>query len=126
MRKLVERGVLEGYHAVVSARRLGFDITAFIRVTVDGSENYPEFVALATETEDVGRWTLIDVGGVDTSTNTITALEPVAGRFGPDSSQLRSHSVAMLRVPQVTDLTVTGTLSAVGSISTAGDTLSGS
>jgi len=65
-----------------------------------------------TETDDVGRWTLIDVGGVDTSTSTITALETVNGRFGPDSSQLRSHSVAMIRVPQVTDLTVTGTLSA--------------
>lgn len=48
MRKLVERGVLEGYHALVSAQRLGFDITAFIRVTVDGSENYSEFVDRAT------------------------------------------------------------------------------
>jgi len=53
MRKLVERGVLEGYHALVSARRLGFDITAFIRVTVDGSENYPEFVERATATDEV-------------------------------------------------------------------------
>jgi hypothetical protein len=65
-----------------------------------------------TETDDVGRWSLVDVGSVDTSSNTITALETVAGAFGPDHEQLRSHSVALLRVPQVTDLTVSGTLSA--------------
>lgn len=53
MRKLAERGVLEGYHAVVSARRLGFDITAFIRVTVDGSENYPAFVERAADQDEI-------------------------------------------------------------------------
>jgi hypothetical protein len=65
-----------------------------------------------TETEHVGRWTLVDVESVDTSTSTITALENVSGSFGPDNTQLRSHTVAVLRVPQVTDLTVTGTLTA--------------
>jgi hypothetical protein len=65
-----------------------------------------------TETDDVGRWSLVDVGAVDTSTNTITALENVTGSFGPDNTQLRSHTVGLLRVPQVTDLTVTGTLMA--------------
>ncbi|MEM1127397.1 MAG: Lrp/AsnC family transcriptional regulator [Bacteroidota bacterium] len=48
MRKLEERGVIEGYHAVVDAKRLHLDILAFIRVTVDGSERYPEFVQRAT------------------------------------------------------------------------------
>jgi Lrp/AsnC family leucine-responsive transcriptional regulator len=53
MRKLVERGVLEGYHALVSARRLGYDITAFIRVTVDGSENYSGFVDRASALDEI-------------------------------------------------------------------------
>lgn len=44
MRKLEERGVISGYHAVVEPKRLHYDITAFIRVTVDGSSHYPEFV----------------------------------------------------------------------------------
>ncbi len=44
MRKLEERGVIEGYRAVVDAKRLRLDITAFIRVSVDGSEHYPDFV----------------------------------------------------------------------------------
>lgn len=44
MRKLEERDVIEGYTAVVDAKRLRLDITAFIRVSVDGSEHYPNFV----------------------------------------------------------------------------------
>lgn len=44
MRKLEERRVIRGYHAVVEPKRLHLDITAFIRVTVDGSSHYSEFV----------------------------------------------------------------------------------
>ncbi len=44
MRKLEEREVIEEYRAVVDAKRLRLDITAFIRVSVDGSEHYPNFV----------------------------------------------------------------------------------
>lgn len=40
MRKLEDSGVIEGYHAVVDAKRLDMDITAFIRVTVDTSIHY--------------------------------------------------------------------------------------
>lgn len=53
MRKLEDRGVITGYHAVVDAKRLHFDITAFIRVMVDGSSNYPDFVADALEMPEV-------------------------------------------------------------------------
>jgi Lrp/AsnC family transcriptional regulator, leucine-responsive regulatory protein len=44
MRKLEERGVLTGYYATVDAKRLGYDVTAFIRVSTAGSEHYPEFI----------------------------------------------------------------------------------
>ncbi|MCS4121849.1 Lrp/AsnC family transcriptional regulator [Salinibacter ruber] len=44
MRKLEEHDVIEEYRAVVDAKRLRLDITAFIRVSVDGSEHYPNFV----------------------------------------------------------------------------------
>lgn len=53
MRKLRERGVLLGYSAEVDAKRLNYDITAFIRVTVDGSTNYPIFVENAREIPEV-------------------------------------------------------------------------
>ena len=53
MRKLEERGVITGYHAVLDAKRLHYDITAFIRVMVDGSLHYPEFVEKAMAIPEV-------------------------------------------------------------------------
>ncbi len=53
MRKLEERGVIAGYHAVVDAKRLHLDITAFIRVSVDGSEHYDTFVDRVTAMDEV-------------------------------------------------------------------------
>lgn len=53
MRKLEEKGILAGYHAVLDAKRLHVDITAFIRVTVDTSTHYPEFVERAVELDEV-------------------------------------------------------------------------
>lgn len=48
MRKLEERGVVTGYHATLDAKRLGVDVTAFVRVSVDGSEHYAAFIAAVT------------------------------------------------------------------------------
>ena len=53
MRKLEDRGVIEGYCAVVDAKRLRFDITAFIRASVDGSEHYASFVERIQEMDEV-------------------------------------------------------------------------
>ena len=53
MRKLRERGVLLGYHATVDAKRLHFDITAFIRVIVDGSEHYPDVIEHASAMDEI-------------------------------------------------------------------------
>jgi len=44
MRKLEERGILIGYHAVVNGRRLGYDIAAFIRIAIDASIHYEDIV----------------------------------------------------------------------------------
>ncbi|WP_018126968.1 Lrp/AsnC family transcriptional regulator [Balneola vulgaris] len=52
MRKLEEKGLISSYNAVLDAKAFHFDITAFIFVQVDGSENYPSFVEeAATEKE---------------------------------------------------------------------------
>jgi Lrp/AsnC family leucine-responsive transcriptional regulator len=53
MRKLEERGVIQGYRAVVDAKRLHLDITAFIRVSVEGSERYSGFVDRVKDMEQV-------------------------------------------------------------------------
>lgn len=44
LRKLEERGIIKGFTAVLDAKLLGRDVTAFIAVGIDGSRFYPEFV----------------------------------------------------------------------------------
>jgi Lrp/AsnC family transcriptional regulator, leucine-responsive regulatory protein len=52
MRKLEEKNLIEGYYSVLNPKSFGFDITAFIFVEVDGSDNYASFVERAvTEPE---------------------------------------------------------------------------
>ncbi|MBX2818471.1 MAG: Lrp/AsnC family transcriptional regulator [Rhodothermaceae bacterium] len=53
MRKLEERGIITGYHAIVNAKRMHIDITAFIRVMVENSDDYPQFVEKASKLEEV-------------------------------------------------------------------------
>ena len=53
MRKLEERGVVTGYHATLDAKRLGVDVTAFVRASVDGSEHYPAFIEAVTGMDEV-------------------------------------------------------------------------
>jgi Lrp/AsnC family leucine-responsive transcriptional regulator len=53
MRKLEERKLIEGYHAVLNARRFHFDITAFIFVEVDGSSYYENFVHQASNDPEI-------------------------------------------------------------------------
>lgn len=53
MRKLEEKGLIKGYHAILDSRLFEFDITAFVFVEVDGSDNYPKFVEKATEEPEI-------------------------------------------------------------------------
>lgn len=53
MRKLEEKGIIQGYHAVVNAKELDIDITAFIRVVVDGSKNYASFIDHALTEKEI-------------------------------------------------------------------------
>lgn len=53
MRKLEEKGIITGYHAVVDAKRLHYDITAFLRVMVDRSSHYATFVEKSMALDEV-------------------------------------------------------------------------
>ena len=63
MRKLEERGVITGYRAVLDAKRLGRDITAFVRVRSTGSEHYPEFIKAVTDMDEVQELHSVTGGG---------------------------------------------------------------
>lgn len=53
MTKLEECGVIQGYRALVDPKRLHIDITAFIRVSVEGSERYSGFVERVEDMKQV-------------------------------------------------------------------------
>lgn len=53
MRKLEEKELIRGYYAILNSRKFEFDITAFVFVEVDGSDNYPKFVKKAIEEPEV-------------------------------------------------------------------------
>jgi len=53
MRKLEEKELIQGYHAELDSKQFNFDITAFVFVEVDGSDNYKSFVENATNESEV-------------------------------------------------------------------------
>lgn len=84
LRKLEARGVLTGHHATVDAKRLGFDITAFIRVSVRGSEHYSTFLDVVTALESVLEVHSITGDGshiLKVCTENTTALERLLSRL---------------------------------------------
>lgn len=53
MRKLEERGILEGVHGKLEPKRLGLDVAAFIFVTVESSSNYEDFLHRSNEHPEI-------------------------------------------------------------------------
>lgn len=53
MRKLEERNLILEYRAILDSKRFNFDITAFVFVEVDGSDNYPKFVDRINDESEV-------------------------------------------------------------------------
>ena len=84
MRKLEERGVVTGYHAVVDAKRLGRDVTAFVFVTSAGSEHYAAFIAGVTAMPEVLELHSVTGDGshmLKARVRNTTALEGLLGRL---------------------------------------------
>lgn len=53
MRKLEEKELITEYRAILEPKLFNFDITAFVFVEVDGSDNYPKFVENTTEEPEI-------------------------------------------------------------------------
>lgn len=84
LRKLEARGVLTGTHATADAKRLGFDITAFIRVAVRGSEHYPDFLDTVSALDAVLEVHSVTGGGshiLKVRTDNTTRLEKLLSRI---------------------------------------------
>lgn len=53
LKKLEEGGFITGYHATVDPKKIGYDITAFIFVSVDSSKHYANFIEHAHAAEGI-------------------------------------------------------------------------
>lgn len=53
MRKLEEKELIQGYRAILDPKLFKFDITAFVFVEVDGSDNYKKFINRITDETEV-------------------------------------------------------------------------
>ncbi|MDI6401212.1 Lrp/AsnC family transcriptional regulator [Balneolaceae bacterium ANBcel3] len=53
MRKLEEKKLIDGYHAVLNAQKFGFDIIAYIFVEVDNSSYHSSFVNSVVQEPEV-------------------------------------------------------------------------
>ncbi len=53
MKKMTDRDLIKGYTVLLDAKKLGFDITAFVFVNVDGSKFYTAFIKHVNETATI-------------------------------------------------------------------------
>jgi len=53
LRKLEETGFITGYSAKVDPKKLGKDVTAFIRITVDSSRHFSSLIDHANATDEI-------------------------------------------------------------------------
>lgn len=53
LEKLQNRGVIKGYTVLVDEKKIGYDIKAFIRVTMESSRHYASFIAHVQKEDEI-------------------------------------------------------------------------
>jgi Lrp/AsnC family leucine-responsive transcriptional regulator len=53
LKKLEESGVIRGYRALLDPKKLGWDVNAYINVTVDSSRHYAAFLKHANTVDEI-------------------------------------------------------------------------
>jgi Lrp/AsnC family leucine-responsive transcriptional regulator len=99
MRKLEEKQLIAGYHAVLNAKKFHFDITAFIFVDVNGSQLYPEFIKSALDEPEVLECHSITGDGshvLKIRTRNTEAFEQLLGRIQSWKGVMRTRSNVVL------------------------------
>lgn len=84
VRKLVDRGVIRRFTAILDPKKVGRDVTAFVSVGIDGSEYFPQFVQKATEAPEVLECHAITGSGshiLKTRTTNTSTLEELLARI---------------------------------------------
>ena len=53
LRKLEERGIIRSYNAVLDARKVGLGLTAFVFISAESSNYYPQIIQRAAERAEI-------------------------------------------------------------------------
>jgi Lrp/AsnC family leucine-responsive transcriptional regulator len=53
LRKLEERGIVRSFNAVLDARKIGLEVTAYIFIMAESSTFYPEIIKRATSHQEI-------------------------------------------------------------------------
>ncbi len=53
LEKLQNRGIIKGYTVLIDEKKIGYDIKAFIRVTMESSKYYPTFLAHVQKEDEI-------------------------------------------------------------------------
>ena len=53
IKKLMEAGIIKGFHASIDPKMLGLDVSAIITIISESSEHYKDVINLAKETSEV-------------------------------------------------------------------------
>jgi Lrp/AsnC family transcriptional regulator, leucine-responsive regulatory protein len=106
MKRLEEMGVIAGYRAEINLSRLGYGITAFVRISAQGDQMEPLMAAIKTTQEilECHRGTGTDSFILKVAVSSLWHLENVLDkfmRFGQVSTSIVLSSVLTKRV--VTD-----------------------
>ena len=99
IKKLEAAGVITGYHALLDARRLGLDITAFIGVIISHPNLITDFERRIVPVEDVlechhvtGGWTLL----LKVKTANTSSLERLISRIRSIEGVARTETMVVL------------------------------
>lgn len=105
LKKLEESGCITGYRAVVDPRLLGFDVTAFIGVTVDSSKHYRAFLDKVGATPEVAECHAVTGEGthlLKVRTRNTEELEKLLSRIQSWLGVVRTMTRVVLSSPKET------------------------
>jgi len=105
LKKLEEAGIIRGYAATMEPRTLGFDVAAFIAVTVDSSKHYKSFLAHVQAEDEVQECHAITGKGthlVKVRTRTTASLEKLLSRIQSWDGVTQTMTSVVLSSPKET------------------------
>src|SRR5699024_3972502 len=114
MRKLEEKNLITGYRAILDPKLFNFDITAFVYVEVEGSDNYKDLIELVKDETEVLECHSITGDGshiLKTRTENKDFFEPLLSRIqGLDGVSKSRSNVVLSSFKETTNLPVNKTI----------------